>query len=120
MKRLNCDSFEQPLSDQTAIAEDGTEYVELIEDNAYVEVPDRISYGSPPFLMKFTQVDLVNDLIAVHHGLLAREGVVNIVLVTNLKEQVEPTNVIFISDRIAHVSLKGYTPITDTWMVRAS
>jgi hypothetical protein len=71
-------------------------------------------------LLEFSQANLVGDLLAVPHDLLASKGAVNITLMNNNKEQVEPSNVIFISESLAHISLEGYTPISDTWFVRAS
>lgn len=94
--------------------------VTFIEERVYIETPAHISYGQKPYLREFTQADITGDILPINHNLLAENGVVNIVLVTSDKEQVAASNVEFVNENLALISLKGYLPIVGTWSVRVS
>lgn len=121
MRRLTCDQSVQPISQIAVTSDDNTEYIKIVDNTTLIQVGAGSGGNGSlvDYRMGFTQADLVGDLIPVPHNLLASDGVVSIILVNNDMEQVEPSNVIFINENIAHVSLEGYTPIPETWYIRA-
>jgi hypothetical protein len=62
------------------------------------------------------QSDLTTDEIVIMHPVKTQPVAVSVS--NNLDQEVQPTNVVFISDRAVRVSLEGYTPIVGTWRIR--
>lgn len=121
MSRRLCNDDKLIINNECVEVDETTESaVTFIEERVYIEVPNQICYGQKPYIMRFTQADLIGSLLPVVHGLFAADGVVNITLVNDNRDQVEPTNVTFVNENLAHISLDGYTPISNTWIVRAS
>lgn len=78
---------------------------------------------SPPIETSLTPVerllkqsDLTGDQVVIDFP--KRASPVSVIISNNLDQEVQPTNVVFISDRAVRVSLQGYTPITGIWMIR--
>lgn len=92
---------------------------EILEEEVIVQVADRIVYGQAPYINEFTQADLTTDILMVPHNLLASNGAIKIILFNDKKLEVQPSDVEIVDENNAKVSLKGYTPITGRWRIKA-
>lgn len=118
MRRLVCDEGIQQF--QEPIVEENKHYLEVIDEVVKIEVASRVSYsGLPPYVLEFTQADLTGFTLLVPHALGAVKKIVNLTIVDDTGEEVEPTAIEFVTDNFALVSLEGFTPILNTWTVRA-